>query len=52
MFNFIVGIIIGIFLIPIIKEIQYQLDFYTIKMILKEPMDILRGILDRTFHSM
>jgi len=44
---FLTGITIGMFLIPIIKEVKYHIDFKF--SIIKDPVEFIKDVLDRTF---
>lgn len=51
MCKFILGLVVGVFLIPTIKEIIYTKDFFGFKDVFKEPLELIKGILDRTFKG-
>ena len=49
---FILGVVFGIFLIPIVKEISYQTHFeHGIREIFRYPIDFLREVIHTTFVS-
>lgn len=47
MIGFIIGLAIGVFLIPTIKETKHWLCFYKLKGILKEPLVFAKDICNR-----
>jgi len=50
MTKFILGVMVGIFLIPIVKEIMYQKHFERgIQAIFKNPIDFIKEVIHRTF---
>jgi hypothetical protein len=50
MVKFSLGLIIGIFIIPIIKEVYFQTGFERgVREIFKHPIDFIKEVLHRTF---
>jgi hypothetical protein len=50
MITFTLGIAIGMFLIPLVKEVMFQTAFkHGVLQIFKHPIDFIKEVLSRTF---
>lgn len=47
--NFILGLIVGVFLIPIIKEVGWRVHMGDVKDIFKRPIEFTKDVVVKTF---
>ena len=47
--SLVIGILIGVFLIPTIKELQYNLSFEWFKYTIRHPLNFIKDVIHRTF---